>query len=243
MHGRLALAALGVALIALAGPASAQDEPPKPTRFAANFGYVQTNGNTDVVTISAGDKLEHDTGSWKLKQEGAAVWGETEGIETAGRYGVGLQANYGFHPRVSAYALGGWRRDVFAGIRAEYSEGVGLAFNAIKPAPQQLDFEAGVGLVQRDPTIGPKDDFTNARFATVYAYDFPNKSRFDGTAVYRLNLDDTDDSDASVRLAVAAPLATNIALKLGYDLFYRNKPLPGFEKTDTTLSAGIQVTI
>jgi putative salt-induced outer membrane protein YdiY len=240
----MAVAALGAAaLIAFSGSAFAQDEPPKPTRFTANFGYVQTSGNTDVVTISAGDKLEHDTGKWKLKQEAAAVWGETSGIETAGKYLVGVQANYQFHPRMSAYALAGWRRDVFAGIRTEYNEGVGLAYNAIKPAPQQLDFEFGVGLTQRDATVGPDDDFTNARFATVYAYDFPNKSRFDGTAVYRLNLDDSDDSDASLRLALAAPLATNIALKFGYDLFYRNQPLPGFEKTDTTISAGIQVTI
>lgn len=29
-------------------------------------------------------------------------------------------------------------------------------------------------------------------------------------------------------------------MKLAYEVFYRNKPLPGFEKTDTTFGAGIQ---
>jgi len=43
-------------------------------------------------------------------------------------------------------------------------------------------------------------------------------------------------------VALAAPFASNLALKVTYDLLYRNQPLPGLEKLDTTFGVGVQAT-
>jgi len=81
-----------------------------------------------------------------------------------------------------------------------------------------------------------------ARGAAVYGYDFAQKSRFEARGAYLLNLKDTEDSEGNARFSLTAPVAGSLALKVSYDLAYRNKPLPGLEKTDTTFGVGVQAT-
>jgi putative salt-induced outer membrane protein YdiY len=240
-----AIVALAVAVTG-AGVARAQD---KPTHFTGDLSYVQTGGNTDVLTVSGADKLEHVAGKWKFTQEGGAVWGETEGVESAGRYGLSLRGDYALSERLSAYGLASWRRNVFAGISRQFDEGVGLSYHALVPAttpsvtqPHQLDLEVGAGVSQRRTTLGVEDNFGTARTAALYQYYFAEKTFFEAGGAYLINLNDTEDSEARGRVALTAPLSENFGLKVGYEVAYRNQPLPGFEKTDTTFSAGLQVT-
>src|SRR5580765_368968 len=102
-------ALLIVAVAALSRAATAADAP-RPTKLTADFGYVRTGGNSDVTTVSGSDKLEHTSGPWLFAQEGGAVWGETDGVESAGRYGVGLRADRSLNARFSLYGLAAWRR-------------------------------------------------------------------------------------------------------------------------------------
>jgi putative salt-induced outer membrane protein len=225
-----------------ASVASAQ-EGARPTKLTADLGYVKTGGNSDVTTITGADKLEHTTGSWLFTQEAGAVWGETDGIESAGRYGFGLRADRSLGARLSAYGLAAWRRNTFAGISRQFDEGVGLSWKAVVTKPHSLDLEAGLGLNQRTTTLEEEQNFSTARGAAVYGYDFAQKSRFEARGAYLLNLKDTDDSEGNARFSLTAPVAGSLALKVGYDLSYRNRPLPGLEKLDTTFSVGVQATL
>ena len=238
-HAALALAA--IALMAAPQPAAAEDAAPeKPTKYALDGAYVKTGGNTDVTSISGGDKLSHTTGSWLFTQEFRAVWGETDGIETAGKYGASLRSDFKVAPQLSAYGLGSWRRDAFAGISRQFDEGVGLSWHAVAGKPHELDLEGGVGLLQRLDTQGVQDDFSTGRAGARYKYSFTDKSYFEGRGSYVVNLEDSEDSQGDAALAIVAPISGGLSMKLGYDVAYRNRPLPGLEKTDTTFSAGIQ---
>ena len=234
--------ALIVLLAALPSLALA-DEAARPTKLAADFGYVKTGGNSNVTTVSGSDKLEHTTGVWAFTQEAGAVWGETDGVESAGRYGASLRADRNLNPRLSLYGLAAWRRNTFAGISRQFDEGVGLSWKAVVTKPHSLDLEAGVGMNQRTTTLDESESFGTARGAAVYGYDFAEKSHFEARGAYLLNLKDTQDSEGSARFALTAPVAGSLALKVSYDLAYRNKPLPGLKKLDTTFGVGIQATL
>jgi putative salt-induced outer membrane protein len=237
-----ALAVFLLAVTAFAGVARAQDAPP-PTKLTADLGYVKTGGNSDVTTVSAADKLEHKIGAWAFMQEAGAVWGETDGVESAGRYLFGLRADRSLGARLSAYALAAWRRNTFAGISRQFDEGVGLSWKAVITKPHSLDLEAGLGLNQRTTTLDEDQNFGTARGAAVYGYEFAQKSRFEARGAYLLNLKDTEDSEGNARFSLTAPVAGSLALKVGYDLSYRNRPLPGLEKLDTTFNVGVQATL
>jgi len=229
-----------LAAAALPGVARCADD--KPTRLTADFGYVKTSGNSDVTTISGTDKLVHVAGAWSFTQEAGAVWGETEGIESAARYGFSLRTDRKLNERLSAYGLASWRRNTFAGISRQFDEGLGLAWHAVTAKPHTLDLEAGAGLNQRRTTLEQDESFSTGRAGAFYGYDFSEKSRFEARGAYLVNLEDSEDSEGNARLSVAAPVAGSLALKVSYDLLYRNKPQPGLEKTDTTLGVGVQAT-
>lgn len=235
----LTLAALLVAGLPAVG--FAQDtEQVKPTKITADAAYISTDGNTETTTISGGDKLEHKHASWLFTQEARAVWGETDGVENAGKYTASLRPDYLFSEKLSAFLIGAWRRDVFGGIARQFEESAGLSFHALTGKVNQLDLEAGAGLLQRKDTLHQQDDFSTARAGVRYKHSFTEKAYFEGRGSYLLNLEDSDDSQGDGSLALVAPIAGKFAMKLSYDVFYRNKPLPGLEKTDTTFGAGIQ---
>ncbi|HEX5031857.1 MAG TPA: DUF481 domain-containing protein [Candidatus Eisenbacteria bacterium] len=224
-----------------ARPSMAQDvEQTKPTKIAADAAYIATNGNTETTTINAGDKIQHKTAKWLFTQEARATWGKADGQENAGNYLALLRPDYLISERLSAYALGTWRRDVFSGISREFQEGAGLSFHAITGPTNQVDLDAGGGWVQRKDVFGGEDTFSTARTGARYKHGFTEKAYFEARGAYLFNLEDGDDSQGNAGLSLVAPIAGKFAMKLAYDVFYRNKPLPGFEKTDTTFGAGIQ---
>jgi putative salt-induced outer membrane protein len=231
-----------VVLLAAVPSLGFADEAARPTKLTADLGYVKTGGNSDVTTITASDKLEHTSGAWLFVQEAGAVWGETDGVESAGRYGAGLRADRSLNARLSAYGLAAWRRNTFAGVSRQFDEGVGLSWKAVVTKPHSLDLEAGLGLNQRRTTLNEDQNFSTARAAAVYGYDFAQKSHFEARGAYLLNLKDTEDSEGNARFSLTAPVAGSLALKVSYDLAYRNKPLLGLEKLDTTFGVGIQAT-
>ena len=232
--------ALAMAVAAATLPAAALAQDAKPTKLTTDFGYVQTSGNTDVTTFTGADKLEHRMSTWLLTQEANAVWGETDGVESAGRYGASLRADRELGSHWSAYGLASWRRNVFSGISRQFDEGIGLAWHAVAQKPHTLDLELGAGLSQRLTTLEQQDDFGTARLGSKYTYEFSEKSKFEAGGAYVFNLNDSEDGDANARVSLTAPVAGKLALKAGYDFLYRNKPLPGLEKLDTTFGVGVQ---
>ena len=225
-------------LAAQACGSHAQDA--KPTALTLDFGYVQTSGNTDVTTFTGGDKFEQRSGAWRFAQEASAVWSETDGVESAGRYGASLRAERDLGTRFAVYGLASWKRNVFAGISRQFDEGVGLTWHLVAPKPHKLDLEAGAGLSQRLTTLEDQEDFGTARLGGSYAYEFSEKSKLEAGGAYLFNLNDSEDGDADARVSLTSPVVGRLALKVSYDLLYRRKPLPGLEKLDTTFGVGVQ---
>ena len=237
----LLIAAIALGLCARgAGIARADDTTPPPTTLTADLGYVNTSGNSRMQTLTADDKLEHHVDRWVLAQDAAAVWGTTDGIENAGRYGVGLRADYELSKRTGLYGLATWRRNTFAGISRQFDEGVGAVYHALVPNPQQLDLELGVGAAQRRAVTGVNDDFATGRLAALYRFYFQEKAYAEGKGTYLANFKHSDDYEYDLNAALVAPFANRLAVKLNYNYHYRNLPPIGFGHWDSTFSAGIQ---
>ncbi|MFI5371462.1 MAG: DUF481 domain-containing protein [Candidatus Eisenbacteria bacterium] len=245
---RFDLAALPLATLALAWLLSAvpvriaraADAPPPPDHLTADVGYVNTSGNSRMQTLTASDKLEHRRARWLFTQEAAAVWGTTDGVENAGRYGVGLRADYELNKRMGLYGLGSWRRNTFAGISRQFDEGAGTVYHALIPNPQQLDLEVGVGAAQRRAVTGVNDNFGTGRLAALYRCYFQEKAYAEGRGIYLANFKHSDDYEYDLNAALVAPFSSYLAVKLNYNYHYRNLPPTGFGHWDSTFSAGIQ---
>ena len=148
---RLVVLAVCLLAVSVVSRAFAQDAPPeeKPTKITADLAYIMTDGNTETTSITGGERIEHKITKWAFLQEARAVWGETDGVETAGRYDATLRGDYLLSERLSLFGMGVWRRNVYAGIRRQFEEGVGLSWHAGMGKPHVLDFDRVLNVLCR----------------------------------------------------------------------------------------------
>jgi putative salt-induced outer membrane protein len=239
------LAAVSLVALIAAAPALAQS----PTdsvgwHFTAAAGYVQTSGNTELSSVNVGERLLfRPTRQWAFTQSASWIYGKSAGTESANQVIAGLRADYFLTDRLSLYALGGYERNRFAGITSRTEEAAGLAWGAVRSGRQRLDLEAGVGNnQQRSPGL-PADNFWSSRAAAKYRFSFTDKAYIEEAAEILSDLKDTKDERVNSSTALVAPLTGAIALRFGFLVRFDNVPVPGFKKTDTTFTSGIQLTL
>lgn len=232
---------LGCSLVA--APLLAQDAPPKAVSFTADFGFVNTAGNTDVTTLNAGEKVEWKPGKVTIKQGFAIVYGETDGNTTTSSLRGDLRGDYPLSEAIAVFGAFAFDRNRFAGIARRFEENVGLAYKPIRGERDKLEFEAGASFNQQRSTLEISDNFTAARGAGLYKHLFTETAYLQQTIEVLPNLEDSEDLRINTETSLVAPLSKQIALKLSYVIRYDKLPEPGFEKTDRLFTSGIQISL
>jgi putative salt-induced outer membrane protein len=240
--------AAGVLALALTSAVYGQDPPPKKVTFTGDIGFVNTAGNTEVTTLSLGDKLTYRAGILQLTQTFALVYGRSEGVQNANSQNLRGRADFFLVERLSVYGYVGYERNRFAGIARRTDEGAGLAFAALKTGRHELDLEAGGSLVQErrfpdpalDATVG--ENFLAGRGALRYKLLLGKNTWFQQSLEYLPNLEDGDDYRFNSETALVAPISSHFGLKAGYLIKYNNAPpAAGLAKTDRMLTTGLQI--
>lgn len=226
------------------GSLAAQDAPPpRPWEFNGDIGFVNTAGNSEVTTLNVGEKLVHVRGSLTVKQHFALVYGRTDGATTTSQWRTGVRGDIAISSSISVFGLAGFDRNRFAGIERRFEEGVGLAFKLVKTERTKMELEAGLSLTQQRSTLDVTDNFSAARSAALFQYNFKPTAYLLQTVEVLPNLEETEDLRVNTETALVAPLSRRLAIKISYVIRYDKLPEPGFEKTDRLLTSGLQVTL
>lgn len=210
-------------------------------RLAFDLGYVNTAGNTAVTTLNFGEHLSYLTGKWTFAHGLIAIEGRSEGVETAAQYRTDLRVDRALAARLGAYVLGGYERNVFAGISRRYQGGAGLTAKLLAQPRDRLDAEAGLGLVQQRNTARVDQSFGAGRGALSYKHSFTESALLQEVLELLSNLKDSKDQLLNSETSLTAPLSKRIALKAAYLIRYDNQPEPGFKKSDRVFTTGIQI--
>jgi putative salt-induced outer membrane protein len=235
-------------LLAWTGRAESQAQP-KPVTFTGDAGLVSTAGNTHLVTLSLGDKLTIQRGKLLLTQTFALVYGKTESVQTANSQLLRGRADYLLSGRLSSYGFVGYERNRFAGIDHRTDEGLGLALAAWRGAKNELDLEAGAGLVQEhllpDPQVDQTvtDNFISGRAAVRYKHLFAKATYFQQSLEFLPNLERSADYRINSESALVAPISSHFGLKASYLIKYNHSPPSAtLAKSDRMFTTGLQVT-
>jgi putative salt-induced outer membrane protein YdiY len=240
-------------LFARAGFAQAPARQPTPGAAAAaapsppllhtqiDLGFVATAGNSSVRTLNVGEQLAVQPGQWKFTQSFTLVSGYTAGVETANNLKVGLRADYEVGPRLRVYALGTYFRNRFAGVARRFEEAAGLAYGVLAGPQVVFDLEAGAGRNQQRGASGPVQQYWVSRLAGHLKVNFTALAYAEQKVELLSDLENTDNELLNTETSLAAPLSQHIALKVGYRVRFASQPEPTFKKTDTVLSAGLQL--
>lgn len=231
----------GMLLAGTASRAAAQDSVPRPWKLQTDFGFVNTAGNTSTTTLNAGEAASYSTGRWTFGQQFTAVYGRTDGEQSAENYTAGLRSDYSLASGFGVYGLGGWSRNEFAGITRRFEEGVGLTFKAIAQERTTLGFEAGVSANQQRSTEDVEDNYAAGRGAVLFKQLFATSAYFLQTGEILPSFKTSDDYLINTETSVVAPLSRSVAFKAGYVIHFDHDPEPGFKQTDRYLTSGLQI--
>jgi putative salt-induced outer membrane protein len=238
------LLALLVVLFGVAGVHAEEEEikeKNKKLSDEAEISFVNTTGNTEVTTFSGKNTLKYKfsekwEGTWFI----SGLYGKSDGEKNAERYITQLRADYKYSERTYFYGAGGWLQDKFAGFDARYSAGPGAGYRFLIGPKHFLNGELGINYTVEDYTDGTDRDFPEGRAFAEYEFAFIENNKFTQSVTYLQDFDDTDNYKVISITALQSALNSFLSLKLGYMVWYKNKPRPSdLDETDTELTAAI----
>ena len=215
--------------------------PPPLLHTQVDLGFVNTAGNSSVRTLNVAEQFVVQPAPWKFTQTFSIVDAYTSGVETANSLKAGVRADYAATSRFKLYGLLGYYRDRFAGVARRFEESGGLAYGALTGPTHLLDVEAGAGRTQQAGSSGPVQQYWISRLALRYRVNFTTLAYAEQKVELISDLQDLPNELLNTESALVAPLSQNVALKVGYTVRFANRPQPTFKKTDTVLSAGLQL--
>ncbi len=230
-----------IALIST-GAATIDTTKKKPvTAFTGDLGFVSASGNTNITTLSIGDKIVHTNGRWMFSQMGTYVTSETDKKLTANQLLVAARADFMFVPRVSVFIGGSYEKNTFAGFNSRTDEILGVAWQAIVAPKDSARVDLGGVATQEADLDSANQSYPSARAALSYKHQFSKLAYFHQFVEYIPNLRTSGSYRFNTESALVAPVSAHISMKLAYAIRFDSRPQPTFGTTDRLLTTGIQV--
>lgn len=243
MRSNTLLARCALALALVSPSLRAQDPPRAPiTKFTADFGFVQTSGNTQVTTMNLGERLTQERGRWTFAQAFALVYGKQRDTVNTNNLRTSLRTDYKVDKVFSFFAGAGFDRNTFAGIDKRFEEQVGLTARVLAATRDTIRLDGGGSITQQIPVNGIQENFPSARGAFAWRHAFSTLSYFNQNIEYIPNLSEHQDWRVNTESSLIAPLSAHIGLKISYVVRFDNLPEPGFSEMDRLFTTGIQLT-
>lgn len=223
------------------GPAPIDTAKKHVTAFTGDLGYVSASGNTNITTLTVGEKIVRTDGRWMFTQAAAYVTGETNNKQTANQLRATGRVDYAFEPRLSLFAGYNYERNTFAGFNSRHDEIAGLAWLAILAPFDSARVDLGGVLTQEADVDSTMQHYPSARAAIHYKHQFTKLAYFSEFAEYIPNLQTSGSYRFNTESSVVAPLSAHIGIKLGFALRFDSRPQPTFGTTDRLITTGVQV--
>jgi putative salt-induced outer membrane protein len=228
-----------------------EEAEPEPTwKGSLGLAWVATSGNTDTSTLGLDFALERKPEPWGLKIVARGNRAEDEsrpeelGKTTAENYLLSARAVRKLGTRWEAFGGLAWAKDPFAGFDSQTVASAGATYVAVESERHLLKLDAGLTYTWEDRVPPFEDvDFAGGLLGLDWEWKLGANSKLTERLVLLPNFDDTDDWRLNSLTALEAAVNDWLALRLGFDLRYRNRPVDDdFDSTDTTSTASVVFT-
>ncbi len=239
-HGMLLM--LVFALVA--PPVLAEETPaaaPPAWSGESGLSYVATSGNTDTSTLGLTFALNRTPDPWGWEFKAGYLRAEQDGDTTAERTEVSARAVRALNERWDLFGGVGAEKNVFAGYDLRVLTAVGATYKALLGPVHTLSFDGGLSWTTEEFVDDTDNDYLGAILGLAYAWQISDTATLGERLVWNPNFDDSSDWTALSETSLTASIRSNLAVKLGYLYRFDNRPLEGFDDTDTTTTASLVV--
>jgi putative salt-induced outer membrane protein YdiY len=224
-------------------------EPPKsPWSDKAALGYVSVGGNATSQSLGFSNEYKYvwsnalfsfNLGGVRAEATtvarsafgsdlSTATVTETRTTTTSTEsYFTNLRYDHHLSERLEWFGTTGWERNIPAGLEARYSGVVGLGHWWTKDERTKFFTDAGLGYTKETPVLshpGTDEAFATFRFGAKFEQKIFESSQFTSEASVTDSFKDHQNYLVVWRNAFTTNISSNMALKIGYDITYKNKP-------------------
>jgi putative salt-induced outer membrane protein len=218
-----------------------EEEKPEPIWVGSlGLAWVATSGNTDTSTLGLDFALERKPEPWGLTLLARGNQAENNGETTAENYLVSARAVRKLSTRWEAFGGLAWAKDPFAGFDSQTVASAGATYLAVESKRHLLTLDAGLAYTWEDRVPPEEDvDFAGGLLGLSWEWTLSKNSKLVERLVFLPNFDDSGDWRLNSMTALEAAVNSWLALRLGFDIRYRNQPIGDADSTDTTSTASV----
>jgi putative salt-induced outer membrane protein len=235
---------LSLGALPLLAQEAAEEEAPEPIwKGSLGLAYLGTSGNSDTSSFGLDFSTERRPTPWGLTVTGKFNRNDDSGTLTAERYALAGRARRALGDRWEVFGGLSGEKDIFAGYDLLFMAEVGATYKALTGPKHHLSFDAGITWTDEN-RIEPNPDvsYMGAVLGGNYEWKISDTSSFTQLLTFYPNFDETSDWRLSSVTGLQTAVNSWLAVKLGYEVRYRNQPIGDNEKTDTTSSASVVFT-
>lgn len=235
---------LGLGALPVLGQEAAEEEQPEPLwKGSLGLAYLGTSGNSETSTFGLDFTTERRPTPWGLTITGKFNRNEDSNVLTAERYFLGARARRALGERWEVFGGLSGEKDQFAGYDLLLLTEVGATYKALMGPKHHLSFDAGVTWTDEDRIEPQPDvDYLGAVLGLDYEWKISDTSSFLQSLDFYPNFDESSNWRLTSVTGLQTAVNSWLAVKLGYEVRYRNEPIGDNEKTDTTSSASVVFT-
>ena len=228
----------------LAHEEETEEEQPEPT-WKSNIGlsYVATSGNSDTNTMGLDLLVERKPEPWGLEFLANFNRAEDSGNLTAERYFASARAKRTLSERWEFFAGLSGEKDEFAGFDFRGVVESGVTYHALLGPKHLLSFDGGLTWTDEN-RVDPEPDvsYFGGVAGLKYEWKISDTASLYERLLFYPNVDESSDWRLSSDTGLQVSMTSLLAVKLGYELRYRNKPIGDADDTDTTTKASLVFT-
>jgi putative salt-induced outer membrane protein len=206
--------------------------------------YLATSGNSETTTFGLDFVATRRPMPWGLEISALLDRADKDGEKTAERHHAGLRGTRTLAERWDAFAGLSAEQDEFAGINLRSIVEAGVVYKALTGPRHTLELDAALNWTDEDRLPPEIDDsWLGSLFGLDYTYAISDSAAFSQGLKHFANFDDTGNWRAESLTALTAALNKKLALRLSYEIRYRNEPLDDNDDTDTTSKASLVLSL
>jgi putative salt-induced outer membrane protein YdiY len=205
------------------------------------IGAVNSSGNDETTSLNADLTLHYQKKTEELTAKFEALYGTSNGQQTAGLVDQNLVYRHNLSSRWYSYASDDVRYDEIKGISLQAQGSVGLGYYLFRGERFKLDIRSGPGVTYLHTFDNRTDIAPSAEGGIRASYAFNERLNASHESTYTTSLFDTEvwRIHSETALNYKIDLERGLGLKLAYNDDFENRPSENRKKNDSRVSLSL----
>jgi putative salt-induced outer membrane protein YdiY len=225
-----------------AGPKAQYELVPRLTPLfegRAELSFIATGGNASTETLGFSAEAIRRTATTTTTGRSSFVRTSNNDIENAKSLNTLVRHSLKLSDRVEAFSRGGYFRDLFAGVEHRVNADAGFSYVAGQPPHRALKIDFGVGATREVRLFDADQAALNATIGGSFRARLSPSAEITAESQGVADFEHVSNWRVSNDLSLSTVFGSILSARLSYSLRYANRPVPGFRRTDRTVSAAL----